>query len=433
MLVGAAIFAAACASHSNSSNGTTELKANIGLDLSQVSGFVIAPPSSSSGVMRDAVPDGGQVANELYAIGADGTLTVVTLTEEPDGGQVSTTTAVMPEGIFDTPGYVFFAYQGITHGMDTCEFVLARKSDGALFCLSDVGMWQAPMTPFPLIAPVVQADSTGDIVWMNVGQAVDRVDLSDPANLTVTQAVVTGVPYEVGQAVNAAGDDLVSGLAGSLPFLRVMFPTGGFLNVTADQNVGCLVPGSSANPNDLYYSDNTSWETAPSLIKLAWTATNTFTPTPIAASTGSYVDCEAGAIRAGTHLLFTHAEAKETPQYAQFLDVVNDVPTLQIAAPLTTAQKIAACDATAFIVGTDASGNGGIVAYDLASSALSTLLTPGDYALSAMDVAPSCEVTFSGQRASDGAYILGNIPAGGGQVSVLATGFPAVSQIQRIN
>jgi hypothetical protein len=384
--------------------------------------------------MHDAIPDGGASANELYAIGTDGTLTVVTLTEESDGGQATTTTQVAPQGIFDTPAYVFFAYQGISHGGDPCEFVLARKSDGALYCLTGVGLWQAPMTPFTPTDRVVETDSTGNIAWLNVGNEIDRIDLTDPSHLTVTRAVTTNVSANAaGQAVNGAGDDLVAGLNGSEPFLRVLFPSGGFFNVTTDNGVGCLVAGPSTNPNDLYYSDNASWETAPSLIKLAWSSPDVFTPTPISESAGSFVDCVAGAIHAGTHVLFSHASSTSQSQFAQFVDLVNDVPTPRSAAPLATAQKVAACGTTAFILGTDAAGNGGIVAYELASGTVSTLLTPGDYALSAMDVSASCEVTFSGQRASDGAYILGNIPAGGGAVSVLATGFPTVTDIQRIN
>ena len=47
-------------------------------------------------------------------------------------------------------------------------------------------------------------------------------------------------------------------------------------------------------------------------------------------------------------------------------------------------------------------------------------------------MSPACEVTFYGQRASDGAFILGNIGAGTTQVTVVATGFPTVTQIERI-
>lgn len=58
---------------------------------------------------------------------------------------------------------------------------------------------------------------------------------------------------------------------------------------------------------------------------------------------------------------------------------------------------------------------------------------PGAYALTKLDVSKTCEVTFYGQRAADGAFILGNIPAGGTVVTVIATGLPTVTQIQRIN
>ena len=50
-----------------------------------------------------------------------------------------------------------------------------------------------------------------------------------------------------------------------------------------------------------------------------------------------------------------------------------------------------------------------------------------------MSVSPAGEVTFYGQRASDGAYILGNIPADSTEVDVIAIGFPTVTQIERID
>ena len=432
-----AVAWAGCGGHGGSSTGGnsqggTGLKANIGVDMANVAGFVVAPPTDP--VSSHLVRLTAQPQNELYALGTDGTLTVVSVAEQPDGGQSSTTTEVEPLGVFNTSGYVFLAYNGVTHGSDTCNFVLLRKSDGALYCLAGVPLYQPPMVPFSFVQNWVQTDSTGTIVWMNYAPdgAIVRVDLTNPSQLTVTQVAQTNTAAGT-QSVNAAGDDLIAGLSGSLPFLRVLLPSGGFQNITASHNVSCLVAGASTNPNDFYYSDNTSWEFEPSLMKLTWSASNSFTSTAITGSTGTMINCTAGVARTSGHVLFSDAQNTNTATNAQFLDLSNDVPTLESAAPLATAQMMAACGTTAFIVGTDAAGNGGIVAYDPATATVSTLLTPGDYSLSAMDVSTSCEVTFYGQRASDGAFILGNVPAGGGSVSVIATGLPTVTQIQRIN
>ena len=132
----------------------------------------------------------------------------------------------------------------------------------------------------------------------------------------------------------------------------------------------------------------------------------------------------------GSHLFLT-GSAGENPD--QIMDIADDATTTLTVDVLTTLTQVGGCDASLFALGTDASGNGGVVRYDLAGGAFTTLVAPGAYALTTMAVSPGCDVTFYGQRAADGAYILGTIPAGSDAVTVNATGFPTVTQIDRIN
>jgi hypothetical protein len=402
--------------------------------MSEVAGFIIAPASSSTSTPSKAAEpnpfDAGAQGNQLYALGTNGSLTIVSVTEGDGGTQSSM--VVEPLGVFNLPSYVLLAYSGVTHDSQTCQLVLARKSDGALFCISGVPPYQTPLVPYTQLRSWVETDATGNLVWLHysVDGSIQLLNLTNPDDLTVTQGVQTNVGAGL-QAVNAEGDDLLMGLAGNTSFTRVLFPTGGFFNVTADSQVSCPVAGSAADPEDFYYTDSTSFEQQ-TVHKLTPADAGTFTDTAIGAP-GVMVDCNAGTAQTGTHVLLSHASTVSTSTYAQFIDVANDVPSLESAAPLVTMQMLAACDTTAFIVGTDSSGNSGIVAYDPQTATVTTLLTPGEYTLSAMDVASSCEVTFYGQRSSDGAFILGNVPAGGGAVTIIATGFPSVTQIQRIN
>ena len=86
------------------------------------------------------------------------------------------------------------------------------------------------------------------------------------------------------------------------------------------------------------------------------------------------------------------------------------------------------------ILGTDISGNGGIYRYTVGSGTTFTeVLHPGDYTVTSMVVSTTGDTTFYGQRASDGAKILGNIAAGTQTVTVVSSGLPSVQQLMRMN
>ena len=62
------------------------------------------------------------------------------------------------------------------------------------------------------------------------------------------------------------------------------------------------------------------------------------------------------------------------------------------------------------VEGQNASAQTGLYAYNITGESFSTLMTPGDYAISAFDVDATGNVTVSATRASDGAIILANFP-----------------------
>ncbi len=404
---------------SGCSGGGGELAANIGLDMANVAGFVVtAGTAASAGALQPQAggSGGGSSSSELYALNEDGSLTIVTVTQ---GGSSSSTAT--PLAVYDTKTYVLMAYVGVQHGSEVCNWVAAGKADGALYCVTAAndGPDQSAQQSVQYGSPV-QADATGNLVWITGSDgSVTLLDLTDPS--AATEVTPTGTPA-LSMAVNASGDALVTGGAAGSQYAKVLFPAGGFFDVDTALEA-CLVSGASGDPADFYYT------TASTVVKLAPASATAFTVTTL----GSIptFSCSAGVAKVGSQLFMTgDPDASETNL---LLVVADDAPTTLAVDALATLTQVAGCDASLFILGTDASGNGGLVRYDVADSAFTTLVAPGAYALSTMAVSPGCEVTFYGQRAADGAYVLGTIAAGTGTVTVDATGFPTVTQIDRIN
>ena len=79
--------------------------------------------------------------SQVYALNKDGSLTVVTVTASG-----SATSDVTPLALFDTQTYLLIDYRGVSHGGEQCNFVAARKADGALYCVTAPGV-ATPTSP----------------------------------------------------------------------------------------------------------------------------------------------------------------------------------------------------------------------------------------------------------------------------------------------
>ena len=447
--LGLSLLVAVGCSKDSGGGGPVTLKSNLGVDMRNVAGFVIAPQSSpklATGVSAAQAPvsDGGQQrgANTLYALGADGGLTVVTVIA--DGGSSSTT--VSPVAAFDTPRFTFFAYAGVTCQQTPDTVVALRKSDGALFCIPGMGAFTDYLQQLGtgIDGPnglgsyfeQIQADPTGNLVWINNADLA-VVDFSDPNNPTVTNPLGTGGTkvHNGGFAVNAAGDALVAEWGGTgTGMVRVQRPSGGFVNLSTE-NVNCVTAGASGDPDDFYYFDSNNPQHLVQVVSDGGYAIGNVTTMSPGSSNGW--SCAGGLAQAGGHLLFTsNGSGVGTPANA-FVDFVpaTGTVTVQTVSALNAISRIAAGGSFVMILGTDSAGNGGIVRYDVTDSSFTTLLAPGDYTLqaAAFSVAGNGDLTFQGQRASDGAFIVGTIPAGTTTVNVITTGLPPVYQVQRIN
>lgn len=416
-------------------NNASELKKTLGFVLSDARALVIGPRNAST---RGALQQSGamnSVPNALYSLGADGALTVVTVTDDPNESSSST---VQPFAAFDTLKYAAFLYEGVNDGKgQECGMILARKSDGALFCVSKVReracCFAGDDGTGPAKARYVQSDASGDLLWA-AGNTVERIDFTDPAN-PVSSQPIDGTKRASDFAVNADGDALfiwtANGPAEQSP-VRIQKANGGFQNLSTAGGV-CPISGFAANPKDFYYLDSRNNPNGPpNEVWTKWTGgATTFTKTDVAVIPGvpggqsRPPSCQPGLVKT--------ADAAWIVGGTTLLKLTDDSAT-QIAIPtLASVNHISGTGAAIYLLGTDSAGNGGILRFDPATSAFTTLLPPGDYLVSAMEVTGAGDVTFQGQRASDGAGILGVIPAGTTSVSVLSSSFPSVTAIVRLN
>jgi hypothetical protein len=86
-----------------------------------------------------------------------------------------------------------------------------------------------------------------------------------------------------------------------------------------------------------------------------------------------------------------------------------------------------------YVLGTDDFGNGGVVYYDINDDTWTTVLTPGDYTVSKMQVNASGDVLFYGVRNSDGATVMGKVFSSGSLTIISENTDMNVQSIIRIN
>lgn len=99
-------------------------RGHLGLSFSSIRGFVLAPAASgSTKTSLQALSDDGGTSpatvSQLYALQNDGTMTVVSVAEVPDGGTIATSAQIRPLGAHDTVKYTLLQYS-VLGGDDLC-------------------------------------------------------------------------------------------------------------------------------------------------------------------------------------------------------------------------------------------------------------------------------------------------------------------------
>ncbi len=401
----------------NGGNSAPQLKSNIGIDMGTVKGFVLATPSSPG--RQTGNP--GQVT---YAINADNSLTRISVTTDDEGNSSSNSMSYTPHAIFDTPKFVLFAFQDLKlaapQGPDyTCQTVVLRRDDGALFC-----------SPRRSQGGRVVTDGGGDLLFLQNVSTIEKIDMSDPSNPFESNVIENTSQTQVrALAVNERGDAFAA-FSEMGDRARVFKREGGLQNISTSY-IECITRDLASEPESFLYIARAN--DGAELHRLARQADGSYEDTSLATvmpqTAGSGGSCTP-ALRNATRVI----ALVTTQQAGALVELVGPNGTMQ-AIPISSLPGITQAFADGervFVLGTDAAGNSGVVRYTPSSGEQTVLLAPGDYTLSSIALTPGGELGFAGLRNSDGKRVLGAVPASGGAAAIWSETAPEISTLVRL-
>jgi hypothetical protein len=427
------------------------LRSSIGIDLSQVSAFAAvsgtsnASPSPHGGLSpMDGGDDGGVPPGpQLLALTQDGDVLVVILVEDgsPAGGGVVAQPRV--EAIYPTPAWIFFGTPGFrvstTRGGNSgapidCFTVAARRSDGALFCggLSLVG---GPLygEPEPL-ARWIYASAAGDVVYVLTHDVLNQVivyqiTFDEVAGLTAT--LVGQSLHPRWALTNAAGDLLVNYFTNPLdPTTSVtkIYPVHGGAAFTLAGDYNSYAIGGeagSADENSFYVLSDPDGRPG-RVIRTVTSTGSSFTEADTTVSLdagcrglyqlvdGIYMTCGYGL-----------DQQKSLARVIEHGAVVAS-PTLALLTGVDTVLDVRS--APGFIVLYASAGADHLfVRHD----GVTRQNIPLDANISVLGVSVSADgdIGFMGVRADTNEKILGEVPAGATEVTILSVGGIVADQV----
>ena len=457
-------------------NVHVKLRLNIGLDMSKVQGFTLAPVKASSQAAPAYAPmsadcraasagaTGTQTTGciNLFALTTTGVAPVAlfdvpqqtdpaapTGTSSPTNA--ATSASLVPEAIFNAGKLVLFVLHDAPSidGLQ-CGMVILRKSDGALFCSKDAIGDCGPDISTCQADRILQAATDVDIIYaMRMDGSLVRFDFSNPASATAT-VLVDQTDGMIGPFfANAGGDALVQVAASNLTELRYYKRTNGFSKLPGLTTSGggalgklCTFAGPGTANTDFYVVTPPYNGTAVSaglssqVLKVSLDPMSQQpTYTTYASDPGNTWGLQPGMCAgyggntAGRHLiLMTNGNSFLFEAYNP-----QGVPVSHPLSGFANVNRMFSCQSQVVLAGTDASGNEIVVRYDPVTTGTQTVLSSTDYTITQVDVAPNCDITFGGRRMADNARILGNIPAGTTTVNVYTNALGGdVKQLVRI-
>jgi hypothetical protein len=262
-----------------------------------------------------------------------------------------------------------------------------------------------------------ESDASGDLIYMhNCRSALGRLDFSNPASPSFSWLTdVTSEGNVLAFVVNSNGDAIVgASRTGSISdqVIRVYLRAGGFLNISSSAG-SCFTTGLGADGG---FTDSVVFNEPvdpPGHLAILHEGCHSIAKTDTAIFFGA-----------------------KTPVPSNYFVELASGPTLvkHTVSALQKVTRIYGYRGGVIVQGQDAQGNSGLVRYAGSPPTFTALLTPGQYVISHVSVAPTGEITFAGRRASDNARILGNIPADGSTVTVIPQKFAGdVQQLIRLN
>ncbi len=368
------------------------MKDNLGVSFSNIRGLAIATP---------AIADAPRV-NQLFTVDASNKLQQVELTNMGSGN---------PSELHDTPKFVLIVVSGVTHQEQTCESVLVRKSDSAMFCVP-----VAPTTAGTSNVARVQWGPTGDIVTIDSRNVLHRIEAAGDS-LRMTTLRFDGAEL-VNYAVNAADDVMVNLRQDNGTIIRVYPRTGTPVFVTAQRET-CVFPGLVGS-RDFYLA--LGWADKTTVDRVMGREDGTYAEPVNVWASGASVWNDCGVVYRDQSRLIVRASTR-------LLEVVNPSKTPR---ELSVSAKVARGGAF-FDWGQDSQGRAYVTRYDLPDLTPVELLKAAPYRLGKVDVGSTGEVTFTATRLADGVRVMGTIRNGTLTVSELAQSQPEITTLVRIN
>lgn len=466
---------AACDNHDDDPNsvraGGFTLKKNIGLDMATVAGFTLVPAASAGQAPRTfEAQDGGSGCSsgpdgclDLYALTSTGAVVAVSLIEDTLHGPNGPDWVPLPSSIYDTKNFVLFVY---SHGSlnisglnRSCGMVALQKSTGDLFC-SDDSVQNCPMSEWCNAIATEKMVQHGDdpnvlftIANIPNSSAFTKLDFSDPVSAVATRLLEgNSEAITTNFVVNAAGDALVTLMPNGTNFhdLRIYRAQGGFKNLKQFSGQLCTFAGPGTDAASFYVvTPPANMMTLPDpafsnqIWRVSLTASGDVTMTsyaPAAAAGLSLQPCwqVSQAATRDRHFIafFSSGQGPTEAAKNQFAEVVNAAasPKNHTIVTMSAITRLYACENELFLKGRDVSGNDQIVRYYPDAETYETVVASDEYTVANVAVSKQCELTFSGRRAADNARIIGNVPAGSGEVTIVTKELSGdVKQIVRIN
>lgn len=406
------------------SDGSVQLKEVIAVD--GVQGFLLSGEArfgqSRSARSLRTLADGKRSTDvaRLYAIASDGALVETTVVDGVD----PTDTRYVPQVMADSPKYVLFGFELLVvgtaggSGSQDCPLLLLRKSDGALFCVPGVSGFTGQ----------VQTDAGGDLIYVNSPQTLFRIDATDPAYLSVEALIETTSESALRTWITNADGDLFASFGGD-DQLRVYKAAGGLQNI-ANAAEDCMTRGLSGEPGGFYYSINMPPDGI-FVHRLVRETDGSFRDESAGIDASNpYTGCETALVTGDR--VYVRPTGNQAPNH--LIEFIN--PDLSFTrheiAELTELERAVGVGSTVFILGDDELGNSGIVRFDAVDAAQTTVMPPGEFTLSAIDLSESGELTFTGMRNSDGKLIVGNVAAGSDAYHIVNESAPETAAVVRI-
>lgn len=375
------------------------------IDIVGATSLFVAPSKSRSNSRN-------MEGNTLFKITEDGTVKEVTYV---DGNGNEITQIYAPESIYNIDGDFVIIDFGYSYtydydtGMMTEEAYLVRKSDGAIFSLSNVGTPTDYTYGNFVNSEDIQRDNNGNIYyitdnWDYTNKTVVKIDITDPSNLIKTD-YSADMDYVNSFAVSPQGH-LIYSYGQMDTYYRIKKSKGGLENIPGDYSLNYWI---GLDGNIKYH--NSSYGSEHSVITVNIDPdTNVLTKTTATGTLDYFSSYDSYLIKFTDRTL-----GVATGTWGTILEYENpeNTPRTVNINEIDNTQKVGYSNSSYYLSGLDNNTKSVLLKVDPSTDAVTYVTTPGQYDIKILTVSEDDQVTFTALRMSDGVKVIGSIDAKG--------------------